>query len=127
MRSSNLSKSQIKDWWKERRLYYNIGLVVSGIVAFTVYTILGVILIMPHDTDFEITLFTIAFQGIGYIIMMLIANVFYSLGNRIDSDLNKENSAKFRKRLFNIGFGFSVTLPFLAPIMILITYYLNFY
>ncbi len=127
MRSANLSESQIKDWWKERRLYYNIGLVVSGIVGFIAYTILGVTLIMPYDNDFEITLFTIAFHGIGYIVMMLIANVFYSLGNRIDLDLNKENSAKFRKKLFNIGFGFSVTLPFLAPIMILITYYLNFY
>lgn len=125
--AANLSKSQIKDWWTERRLYYNVGLIVSGIVAFIVYTILGVTLIMPYDNDFEITLFTIVFQGIGYVIMMLIANLFYSLGNRIDLDLNKENSAKFRKRLFNIGFGFSVALPFLVPIMILITYYLNFY
>lgn len=125
--SANLSKSQIKDWWTERRLYYNVGLIVSGIVAFIVYMILGVTLIMPYDNDFEITLFTIVFQGIEYVIMMLIANLFYALGNRIDLDLNKENSAKFRKRLFNIGFGFSVALPFLAPIMILITYYLNFY
>ncbi|KIC65208.1 hypothetical protein [Chryseobacterium taiwanense] len=125
--NSNLSESQIRDWWSERRLYYNVGLIVSGIVAFIVYLILGVILIMPYDDDFEITLFTIVFQGMGYVFMMLFANLFYSFGVRTDLNLNKGNSMKFRKALFNFGFRFSIALPFLAPTMLLITYYLKFY
>lgn len=125
--NSNLSESKIRDWWSERRLYYNVGLIVSGIVAFIIYLILGVTLIMPYDDDFEITLFTIVFQGMGYVFMMLFANLFYSFGVHTDLNLNRENSMKFRKTLFNIGFGFSVVLPFLAPIMLLITYYLKFY
>lgn len=124
---SNLTESQIKNWWSEKRTNYNLGLVLSGILAFVLYVILGVNLIMPYDDDFEITLFTIVPQGIGYLIMILIANLFYSLGVSCDLNYNKENTEKFRKNLFRLGFWFSVSLPFLAPLMILISYFLEFY
>ncbi len=115
-----------KKWWENKRKYYNIGLLLSGIIAFILYVILGTTLIMPYDPEFEITLFTIIFQGIGYFFMILIANLFYSLGNIIDKELNKENDEKFRKNLFKLGFVFSVSLPFLIPIMIVISYFIEF-
>lgn len=114
--NSNLTRSQIKDWWVERRLNYNIGLIISGFIAFILYVIVGVNFIMPYDEEFEITLFTIAFQGIGYLIMIVFANLFYSLGVTEDLNHNKENTDDFRKNLFNLGFWFSVSLPFLAPL-----------
>lgn len=125
--TSNLTESQIKNWWSEKRTNYNLGLVVSGILAFVLYVILGVNLIMPYDDDFEITLFTIVPQGIGYLIMILIANLLYSLGVSCDLNYNKENTEKFRKNLFRLGFWFSVSLPFLAPLRILISFFLEFY
>lgn len=125
--TSNLTESQIKNWWSEKRTNYNLGLVVSGILAFVLYVILGVNLIMPYDDDFEITLFTIVPQGIGYLVMILIANLLYSLGVSRDLNYNKENTEKFRKNLFRLGFWFSVSLPFLAPLGILISYFLEFY
>lgn len=125
--TSNLTESQIKNWWSEKRTNYNLGLVVSGILAFVLYVILGVNLIMPYDDDFEITLFTIVPQGIGYLVMILIANLLYSLGVSCDLNYNKENTEKFRKNLFRLGFWFSVSLPFLAPLGILISYFLEFY
>lgn len=125
--NSNLTNSQIREWWSERRLLYNFGLVVSGITAFILYVILGVTLIMPHDPEFDITLFTIFFQGIGYVVMMFFANLFYFLGANHDFNFNKENSHKFRINLFNLGFWFSVSLPFSVPLMIVISYFLNFY
>lgn len=103
--TSNLTESQIKNWWSEKRTNYNLGLVVSGILAFVLYVILGVNLIMPYDDDFEITLFTIVPQGIGYLIMILIANLLYSLGVSCDLNYNKENTEKFRKNLFALAFG----------------------
>lgn len=124
---SNLTESQIKNWWSKKRTNYNLGLVLSGILAFVLYVILGVNLIMPYDDDFEITLFTIVPQGIGYLIMILIANLLYSLGVSFDLNCNKENTERFRKNLFCLGFWFSVSLSFLAPLMILISYFLNFY
>lgn len=125
--TSNLTESQIKNWWSEKRTNYNLGLVVSGILAFVLYVILGVNLIMPYDDDFEIALFTIVPQGIGYLVMILIANLLYSLGVSRDLNYNKENTEKFRKNLFRLGFWFSVSLPFLAPLGILISYFLEFY
>jgi len=125
--NSSFTQSQIKDWWTEKRSKYNVGLIVSGILAFILYVILGVNLIMPYDEDFEITLFTIVPQGIGYLIMILIANLLYSLGFSCDLNHNKENTEKFRENLFHLGFWLSVSLPFLAPLMILISYFLNYY
>jgi hypothetical protein len=110
------------EWWKKRRVKYNLGLITSGITAFICYCILGISLIMPHDKEFQITLFTIFFQGIGYLLMMLIANLFYTLGYFVDNNFNKDKSEKFRKQLFNLGFWFSCGLPFLIPIMIIIEY-----
>ncbi|MCD0457208.1 hypothetical protein LPB85_17290 [Chryseobacterium sp. LC2016-27] len=125
--NSNLTRSQIKDWWVERRLNYNIGLIISGFIAFILYVFVGVNFIMPYDEEFDITLFTIVFQGIGYLIMIVFANLFYSLGVTEDLNHNKENTDDFRKNLFNLGFWFSVSLPFLAPLWLLISYFLNFY
>ncbi|MFN0292612.1 hypothetical protein [Pedobacter helvus] len=115
-----------KQWWSSRRLKYNKGLVIAGITAFILYAVLGEILIMPYDSEFEITLFTIAFQGIGYLFMMLIANLFYNLGHIADNMFNKDNSEQFRKLLFNFGYWFSFGLPFLIPTMIVIMYIFEF-
>lgn len=125
--TSNLTKSEIKEWWSDKRYHYNVGLILSGIIAFVLYVIVGVNLIMPYDEDFDITLFTILFQGISYLIMIGFANLFYSLGVTHDLNYNKENTNDFRKNLFNLGFWFSVSLPFLAPLWLLISYILEFY
>lgn len=124
--SANSNHSERKYWWQKKRRKYNIGLIISGLTAFILYAILGEILIAPYDEQFEITLFTIFFQGMGYIFMMLIANLFYNLGALVDKHYNKENSLTFRTRLFNLGFWFSVGLPFSIPALIVVIYILSF-
>jgi len=125
--TSNLTKSEIREWWSDKRDHYNVGLILSGIIAFVLYVIVGVNLIMPYDEDFDITLFIIIFQGISYLIVIGFANLFYSLGVTHDLNYNRENTNDFRKNLFNLGFWFSVSLPFLAPLWLLISYILEFY
>lgn len=120
------SKAEVKEWWEGRRLNYNIGLVISGILAFICYAIVGTKLIMPYDNNFEITLFTIAFQGVGYLFAMLIANLFYNLGYWVDENYNKSDSEKFRRRLFNLGFGGSFGLPFIIPILTVVDYFIEY-
>lgn len=123
---NKLTSSQIKEWWCEKRLLYNFGLVTSGILAFILYVVVGVNFIMPYDNDFEITLFTLFFQGFGYLMMMGLANLCYYM--RVYLDLNNpENSEKLRKDLFKLGFWFSFLLPFSIPIMLLISYFSEFY
>jgi len=119
-----MNTQQIRiDWWENHRKKYNIGLIISGIAAFFLYLVVGSFLIK----DFEVTIFTTLFQGIGYLIMMGIANVFYCLGFLADKLFNKRNDDKFRKRLFNFGYWFSFGLPFLIPITIIVSYFMGYY
>ena len=53
-------------WWNARRLRYNVALVIAGILAFIGYLAVGSTM-LPPDADFEVTIFTIFFQGIGYL------------------------------------------------------------
>lgn len=115
-----------KQWWAEKRIKYNTGLIIAGFTAFIAYSILGGLLIAPYDKDFEVTLFTMFFQGIGYLLMMLVANLFYNLGALVDKHYNKDNSEAFRRRLFNLGFWFSMGLPFLIPALIVVVYFVRF-
>ncbi|WP_454803503.1 hypothetical protein [Mucilaginibacter phyllosphaerae] len=115
-----------RNWWRKRRLQYNNFLATAGIVAFFCYAILGSLLIAPYVNDFEITLFTIMFQGIGYLIMMGVANIFYNLGYWIDKKYNNKNSETFRSNLYKLGCWFSCSLPFLIPIIIIIEYFVMY-
>jgi hypothetical protein len=115
-----------REWWSNKRGKYNLALVVAGVTAFLAYAILGGLLIAPYDHNFEVTLFTIFFQGIGYLFMMLIANLLYNLGHLVDKKFNTDNSQSYRQRLFILGFWFSVGLPFLVPILIIVEYFVRF-
>lgn len=114
-------------WWHVRRLKYNIGLAGGGILALLCYMLVSIKLIMPYDPEFDITLFTIAFQAIGYCILMIVANLFYNLGFWADKRFNHSGSDRFRNRLFNIGFWFSFALPFSIPLLIIYQYFNEFY
>ncbi|MDP9082012.1 MAG: hypothetical protein M3O71_31745 [Bacteroidota bacterium] len=105
-------------WWLYKRIEYNKGLVIAGIIAFALYCVLGPIIIAPHE-EFEETIFEIAFQGFAYLIMICVANVFYTLGWIVDTSFNKNNSLLFRKRLFAIGYWFSFALPILLILSVI--------
>jgi hypothetical protein len=106
-------------WWEQRRLRYNVGLIVAGLLAFIAYVVVvdrGVSLgTMPGA---EITLFTTAFQGIGYLFMMAIANVCYLLGPLSESIVKPTNVQKYRRVMYWLGFSFSVVLPFAIPALV---------
>jgi hypothetical protein len=110
-----------KAWWASQRHKYNKGLVIAGISAFILYVGLGSVLTASYD-DFEITAVTIFVQGIGYLFMMAVANLFYNSGHTVEQVFNKTNDIKFRKRLFNLGYWFSCALPFLVILTIIAGY-----
>jgi hypothetical protein len=101
-------------WWAARRLHYNIGLVVAGILAFVVYAVIGSTL-LPDNADFEITLFTIFFQGLGYVLMIGIANLCCFLGPLSEKFIRPLDSERYRLNCYRLGFWFSVLLPFSVP------------
>jgi len=104
-------------WWSARRLRYNIGLVVAGILAFIAYAVIGSTL-LPVDADFEVTLFTILFQGVGYLVMIAVANVCYFLGPLSERFVRPTDPERYRRICYRLGFWFSVLLPFSIPTLL---------
>ncbi|MFI5162508.1 MAG: hypothetical protein ACHQHN_14605 [Sphingobacteriales bacterium] len=115
------TKISAREWWWRKRFTYNKGLVISGFIAFMLYCILGPIIIAPHE-EFEETIFEMAFQGFGYLIMMAVANAFYTLGWITDILFNKSNSFLFRKGLFAVGYWFSFSLPILLILSVMVRF-----
>jgi uncharacterized protein YacL len=107
-------------WWNKRRLRYNIGLVIAGLIAFISYVFVVQTLIIPKDNSAEITIFTILFQGFGYLIMILIANVLYFIGPLSERLFRPRDTDRFRKITFGLGLWFSIALPFSILITLII-------
>ena len=72
-------------------------------------------------SDVDITIFTTAVQGFGYLVAMAIANLFYSLGCWSEMRAMPRNVATYRRRVWGLGLAFSVALPFSIPIFVAIT------
>lgn len=104
-----MSNQTPKNWWEKKRPQYNKGLIVAGATAYIIF------IIMEGHKNF--TLFVLFFQGIGSLFILGFANLFYFLGRFADYLFNKTDSEVFRKRLFNFGFGFSILLPFVLPVL----------
>ena len=112
----------VKEWWRKNRKKYNIALIVSGFLGFISYCIVGAVLIpAPY---FEVTIFTLLFQGIGYLIMMGIANILYSLSMYVDLYLNKMEEDNLCHKIIYYGyFIISCLLPFSISILLIIFYH----
>jgi hypothetical protein len=112
-----------RSWWEKRRLRYNFGLVIAGVLAFVCYVLVvdrGISIgTMP---DAEITLFTTAFQGMGYLFMMAVANVCFFAGPLSESLVKPTNVDRYRRVTFQLGLWFSVLLPFTIPIIVAWSY-----
>jgi len=111
-------------WWNKNRKKYNIGLLVSGFIAFLLYLCVIEFLIARKDFNWngEITLFNLLFQFFGFIILIGFANIFYFLGPLLEKSLNPTDKDKYRKITFNLGFWFSCFLPFVIPIILILNY-----
>jgi hypothetical protein len=106
-------------WWSARRLRYNVALIVAGILAFIAYVAVGMSL-LPRDAEFEVTIFTTLFQGIGYLFMIGVANVFYFLGPFSERIVRLHDPERYRRVCFRLGFWFSVLLPFSIPALLVV-------
>jgi hypothetical protein len=113
MRSS-IEIESVAQWWGERRLRYNIALVLAGLGAFAVYAAL-VSSFSELLYDAQITPFTVVLQAVAYLIAMGVANMCYFLGPISERVLKPANVNAFRLIAYNSGLWFSVLLPFTIP------------
>ena len=108
------------EWWSSKRFDYNRSLVIAGFLAFVLYLLLASIF-TDSLPDVEITVFTIIFQGIGYFMAMLLANLCFFLGPLTETIIKPKNISEFRSKTYNLGKWFSVLLPFSIPLIIIVT------
>jgi len=118
-----LAAPDSRAFWQRRRLRYNVALLIAGLAAFACYALIVELAPRPlSDVDTgqlpEITLFTMAFQAVGYLVAMGIANILYGLGQLSERLIAPEDPAAFRERTFKMGLWFSVSLPFLVPLLV---------
>jgi len=107
-------------WWESRRLRYNSALIIAGVGAFVLYAALA--WSFPQRLPCaEITAFTIAFQALGYLIAMCVANVLYFSGVIAERLFRPRDLIAFRERTFRTGLWFSVALPFLVPLALVVS------
>jgi hypothetical protein len=104
------------EWWTARRLRYNIGLAIAGLIAYIIYFIA----VISFVHKFEFNLFIIFFQCLVYLFMTILANIIYTLVYYIERDFNSGNSEKYRKNLFIIFCAISYILPFSIPLLFII-------
>ena len=111
-------------WWERRRLRYNVGLVVAGLLAFAAYAALilrfGDVINAGHPSEAdEFSGFTLVLQGVGYLFMMFVANVCFFLGPLSERWVRPADVARYREKAFRFSFWFSVALPFAVPVLLL--------
>lgn len=108
-----------REWWGQRQWPYNRALFVAGILAFLGYVI-ALEVRCADSPDVEVTFFTILFQGVGYLLAMGLANVCYQLGPGVERLVPLRARGPYRRWAFRAGLGFSVALPFLVPVAVLV-------
>jgi hypothetical protein len=69
-------------------------LALAGVVAFIAYAVLGSVL-LSDDPEFEITIFTILFQGVAYLLMMGVSNLCFFLGPLSEKLLSPTDPQRF--------------------------------
>lgn len=111
-----------EEWWRNMRRQYNMGFMIAGSVAFTIYCLIMFLLVFPQEPHAEISLETVMFLFLVYALMLAFANLLYLLGPVVEKVVDPDDKSAFRKRLYNIECIVSFSLPFLVPLMVLFLY-----
>jgi hypothetical protein len=110
-------KTEVFQWWRQHRLRYNLGLIISGLTAFCIYATVISIWGQGLD-DADITLFTTLLQAVAYLIAMGVANLCYYLGPVSEMIIRPKNPESYRSVTYRIGSWLSWGLPFVIPFLV---------
>jgi hypothetical protein len=113
----NSEQLSASEWWAHRRERYNFGLLVAGLLTFIAYVAIAWTF-EERMPDAEITVFTIAIQGVGYLVAMGVANICYFVGPVSEQIIKPGNVTAYREITFRAGYWFSVLLPFSIPALV---------
>jgi hypothetical protein len=106
--AENLSASE---WWGQRRTRYNIGLFITGLLAFVAYA-------TRAFTGVEINVFTTIYLIVSFLLAIGMANIFYFLAPIPERLLKPGNVATYRNITYNLGFWFFVFILLISPLLV---------
>ena len=106
-------------WWQSRRLGYNLALAVSGVAAYALAVAFFYAFHDPVWSDWRSAASMTLLLGIGFLVLMGAANVFYLLGPAVESWIKPPDADRFRVTAHRMGFWGSMALPFAFPLVIL--------
>ena len=116
-------------WWEgRRRLLYNFALIVAlglGGLVFLGSAITDMALrplpVSPDGELPEITIFTVAFQGLASLAGLLAANILYTGGPVVEGLVPRAVRPVYRRWSYRLGTAFSVVLILSLPAVMMIT------
>ena len=110
------SRDDAWSWWETRRLRYNLALAAAGWAAYGLSLALFYGFHHPVWQNWRGGLGMTLFLGLGFLVLMGIANIFYLLGATVEKTVSPMGRDAYRRRAWAMGFWGSVALPFLFPL-----------
>jgi len=104
-------------WWEARRLNYNLTLAVGGLVAYALTVAISYAFHHPVWSDWPGALGMTLFLGVGYLLVMGVANVCYLLGAIVEGWSHPVDIAAYRRRAWLLGRWGSLIVPFSFPLV----------
>ena len=95
---------------------FAIGLVVVGWTAYALFLLLQYTGAPQLEISWQALGPMTIFLGIGYLLLMALANLLYLLGVVLERFIQPDDIAFYRERAWALGFWGSIALPFLFPL-----------
>ena len=106
-------------WWQGRRLRYNLTLAIGGWAAYGAAVGLHYAFGDPVWRGWRAGLGMTIFLGVGYLIVMGVANILYLLGPAMEAWVKPHDVDRFRRTAFAMGAWGSLIVPFSFPLWLL--------
>ncbi len=104
-------------WWEARRLRYNLALGAAGWAAYGLNAALFYGFGRPIWMNWRGGVSMTLFLGIGFLMVMGVANVCFLLGAIVESMVAPAEREAYRKRAYRLGLWGSIALPFVFPLV----------
>jgi len=121
MNSASLSSGDFKSgdgwaWWQARRLRYNLSLASCGWLAYFWAVGQSFAFGQPMWRSASGGLGMTLFLGLGFLILMGIANICFLLGPFIEGSSRPTDVDAYRRTAWRLGLWGSLAVPFLFPL-----------
>jgi hypothetical protein len=106
-------------WWQARRFRYNLSLALAGAAAYCLFLVLLLAFGQSPWPDWRRAIGATLMLGVGYLVVMGVANVCYLLGPGLETMLRPADRETYRRGAWAMGYAGSIALPFLFPTVVL--------